>query len=102
MMLHKYYIIPFLISLFIVLGITPFILKITLMRKIVDKPAKRKIHRQPVPTLGGMGIWLGFNVGIGAVFFMIPELKVNFLHSFLGISLCTAIIVFMGYYGRHF
>lgn len=43
----------------------------------VDDPArsKRKIHKSPVPYLGGVAIYVGFALGLGAFFVFFPELR---------------------------
>lgn len=48
---------------------------------IVDIPSSRKIHRQPVPLLGGLGIYFSFFLTITAG---IAVVKLGFLPEFLG------------------
>src|SRR3972149_7781635 len=37
---------------------------IALRLKAVDHPNERKMHAEPVPRLGGEGIWLGFTAAV--------------------------------------
>jgi UDP-GlcNAc:undecaprenyl-phosphate GlcNAc-1-phosphate transferase len=39
--------------------IMPFVIKIANEKKLYDLPDERKTHRQPIPSLGGIGIFVG-------------------------------------------
>lgn len=61
------YIISFLAALVLAAGLVQVIKKLALRFKIVDSPrlatcekANRKVHDQPIPLLGGMGIFVAF------------------------------------------
>ncbi len=47
---------------------TPLLRRIALALNLVDNPAHRKIHKQPVPYLGGIAIFLGFVTVVGVAF----------------------------------
>ena len=51
--------IPFLF----VLTIIPFIKKIAIHVNAIDIPDGRKVHTEPMPRLGGLGIYMGFLLG---------------------------------------
>ncbi len=59
------YIFIFLISLLLVLVLTPLFRKLAFKTNFLDYPDPRKIHLQPTPLLGGASVFLGF---CGAVF----------------------------------
>lgn len=59
--------IPFFISLFLVGWIHPRLVKIAILKNIVDNPDARKLQRTPVPVLGGVAIFFGIVIGIGSV-----------------------------------
>lgn len=46
------------------LWIHPKILKIAILKNIVDNPDARKLQRNPVPVLGGLAVFFGIVVGI--------------------------------------
>lgn len=52
-------VIPFLF----VLAITPFIKRVALHINAMDIPNARKVHKKPIPRLGGLGIYMGFLLG---------------------------------------
>jgi len=54
------FLIPFLVSLFLV----PFIRNIAIKIGAVDKPNERKVHENVMPRLGGLAIFIAFLVGV--------------------------------------
>ncbi len=52
-------IVPFLF----VLAIIPFIKKVAIHVNAMDIPNGRKVHHEPMPRLGGLGIYMGFLLG---------------------------------------
>ena len=52
--------------------LTPFTKYISLKNDILDKPAKRKVHRKSIPTLGGVAIFIGFSIGLLASSYFLP------------------------------
>lgn len=48
----------------ITLLITPIMIKISLKINATDKPNHRKVHTNPIPTLGGLVIFIGFMIGV--------------------------------------
>ena len=52
-------VIPFLF----VLAIIPFVKKIANHVGALDIPDARKVHKNPMPRLGGLGIYMGFLLG---------------------------------------
>lgn len=60
-----YILMPFCISLLLVLWIHPRLVKIALMKGIVDCPDARKLQRRPIPVLGGVAVFFGIVCGVG-------------------------------------
>lgn len=58
---------PFFISLFLVGWIHPRLVKIALLKNIVDNPDARKLQRRPVPVLGGVAIFFGIAISVGSM-----------------------------------
>lgn len=50
-------------ALFITWYYIPKVIRVVKERHLEDKPGKNKIHKDEVPTLGGIGIFAGFLVG---------------------------------------
>ena len=49
-------IVAFIITFFII----PIVIKVARLKKLYDVPDERKIHSTPIPSLGGIGIFIGF------------------------------------------
>jgi UDP-GlcNAc:undecaprenyl-phosphate GlcNAc-1-phosphate transferase len=50
----------FLVSFIVTYVSIPVIIRIARIKKLVDVPDARKIHKTPIPSLGGFGIFAGF------------------------------------------
>lgn len=48
----------------ITLILTPILIKISLKINATDKPNHRKVHTNPIPTLGGLAIFVSFMIGL--------------------------------------
>lgn len=68
-------IIPFFIALFLVGWIHPKLVKIALLKNIVDNPDARKLQRTPVPVLGGVAVFFGVVIAIGCMSAVVDWLR---------------------------
>ena len=59
-----HYIIPALLAFLGTLWIHPKVLKIALLKNIVDNPDARKLQRNPVPVMGGIAVFFGITIGL--------------------------------------
>lgn len=57
-------IIPFFVAFIATLWIHPKILKIAIMKNLVDNPDARKLQRRPTPVMGGLAVFFGLLVGM--------------------------------------
>lgn len=53
-------VITFVLATFISARLIPVIIKYAKKLNLVDKPNERKVHKDPIPNLGGIAIFLGF------------------------------------------
>ena len=58
------YLLPFVVSLLGTWWVFKKVLRIALMKNIVDNPDARKLHRQPIPVLGGVAVFFGILVAL--------------------------------------
>ncbi len=65
-LIHMYYytLAPFLLALLAVCWIHPRLVRIALLKNIVDNPDARKLQRIPIPVLGGVAVFFGAVIGI--------------------------------------
>ena len=91
------YFIFFLMAAGLSLFLTPLIRSFARWAKVLDLPSDRKIHKKPVPLLGGISIFLSFNLAIvlGLIFD-----KALFSESILAnwqeLFICQIIILALG------
>ncbi len=78
----------FLVGFFVTLGCTPFIRRLANKIGAVDLPNQRKVHKEPMPRLGGMAIYLGF---VAAAL-----LLVDLSNKVIGLLLGGTIILILG------
>ena len=56
-----------LLSLTVTTIAFPFVLRFARRHKIVDNPDARKLHRLPVPVMGGVAVYAGILAGSFAI-----------------------------------
>lgn len=62
-----YYYATFILSFLLVLWIHPRLVRIALLKDIVDRPGFRKFQSRPVPVLGGVAVFFGIVVSLGCM-----------------------------------
>lgn len=79
----------FVLAFLVSFGIIPVIIHISKKRNMLDAPGGRKIHKERIPALGGIGIGLGFIMSamIWSPLEQIAALK--FVYSAIGIMLAV-------------
>ena len=70
------FIIGFIFAALITAGFTYLVKNVAIKYRIVDDPktSKRKIHRRPIPLLGGVGLFLGFSIVAGYYAFFTDQM----------------------------
>lgn len=88
----------FLISFVLALGITPLTRKLAANLRIFDMPNQpRKIHKNSVPLLGGLAVYLSFLIGVIIYLkFGHPDFNIVPLKFYLGIILGSTVLIFGG------
>lgn len=69
---------PIVIAVIVVSAIHPKLVKVALLKKIVDNPNARKLNKQPVPVLGGVGVFFGLMFSLSVAGYYIPEMSIPF------------------------
>lgn len=73
-------IIVFLTAFFLCLILTPYIRRLSLKEGYVDHPSERKIHRTPIPILGGIPLYFGIMTAL----LLIQPFTREFIGFFIG------------------
>jgi UDP-GlcNAc:undecaprenyl-phosphate GlcNAc-1-phosphate transferase len=98
---YKTYIALFLAGFGASLFATPFVRRLALRLNAVDKPGRRKIHKEPMPLLGGVSIFIPFLALLGCLVFLQNDItKVLFSQPrhILGLLLCGTVAFALGVY----
>ncbi len=66
-----------LLSLIVTTVVYPLVLRYALRHQIVDNPDARKIHRQPIPVMGGVVVYAGICAGCIAMHFLVDGASIH-------------------------
>ena len=88
----------FALALLFTLLLVPLVRRNAIKAGYYDAPGERKIHKQPIPRLGGIAIWLGFMLALGVVVVVHPPIipASVFSSGLSGILAGGAIVFFLG------
>ena len=84
--------IPALFAFLGTLWIHPKVLKIAIMKNLVDNPDARKLQRNPVPVMGGIAVFFGILIGLCTSQTIFENANVFMLVSAMMIMLYTGTI----------
>lgn len=82
------YIVSFVIAVAVAYFATPHVKELAIKAGAMDTPNERKVHREPIPRMGGLAIYFGV---VAAVFI---SMKIN--HEILGILVGGSIMLAVG------
>ena len=89
------YILAFAVALGTALTVTPLVIKFAFKTGAVDIPDARKVHKFPIPRIGGLGIYLAFIVSIIFSVFA-AGIGGETLREIIGLTLSGSLIVALG------
>ncbi|WP_261806403.1 glycosyltransferase family 4 protein [Lapidilactobacillus luobeiensis] len=84
-------IVKLFLTMIIAAVITPFVRRIAFVLGAVDNPNARRVNKKPMPTMGGLAIFIAFNF---AVFVLLRQQFPT--HELLGITMGECVIVLTG------
>ncbi len=93
------YFIAFISSFLLVIFFTPLVRRYALEKKIVDYPGHRKIHKSPIPLLGGLAIFFSFFLVLSYFVFFTPYIlgKTLALKQLLGVFIAGLFLMIGGF-----
>ncbi|MBR4995928.1 MAG: undecaprenyl/decaprenyl-phosphate alpha-N-acetylglucosaminyl 1-phosphate transferase [Alistipes sp.] len=76
---------PILVAAVTVFMIHPTLVKVALLKQIVDNPNARKLNKTPIPVLGGVGVFFGimFSMAVAGYYFSDLDTPVNVILAML-------------------
>lgn len=89
------YLYTFLAAFLIVYMLIPFLKRASYKLSFVDRPTERKRHKEPVPLLGGLGIFIGFICGY---FIFVRPMDKEFFSTVIGSFMVFAIGIIDDWY----
>jgi len=79
--------------------LTPIVIRFAIMVGAVDKPDERKIHKKPMPRLGGVAAFLSFMITLIAVHIIMPQARLDLFvaqSSWLIVVISISVILILG------
>ncbi len=89
------YVLAFLLAAGVVLMITPGVIVLAAKTGAMDVPSGRKVHKKPIPRIGGIGIYTAFLISVITVSF-IADLDGEMLQEVTGLIVSGTLIVLIG------
>ena len=85
----------FAVALVVALAITPLVISLAKKTGAMDAPNARKVHKKPIPRIGGLAIYAGFMTSI--IFIVIKYgLDAEMIRETVGLILSGSLIVAVG------
>ena len=89
------YIWAFLIALIVVLVVTPGVIVLADKTGAMDAPDNRKVHKKPIPRIGGLAIYIGFMVAV-LLIINFAELSPEVARGIQGLLIGGTMVVLLG------
>ena len=64
------YLLAFVLAAGVALFATPLVILLASKTGAMDKPDSRKVHKKPIPRIGGLGIYIAFIISMLTVTFL--------------------------------
>ena len=89
------YVLAFILAVGVALFITPVVIGLANKTGALDKPDPRKVHKKPIPRIGGLAIFSAFVIAtIAAVFFSDIEIEIQF--EIVGLIISGTLMMLVG------
>ena len=89
------YIGAFFMALVAAVVVTPGVIVLARKTGALDKPNSRKVHKKPVPRIGGLGIYISFMISMAAVMAS-GDIAEDVMFQLEGLMLSGTLIVILG------
>ncbi len=85
----------FLIAIIVSTLITPAVIKLAAATGAMDKPDARKVHKKPIPRIGGVGIYFACMVSV-VTMVILTDFDSEHTAEIIGLLISGSFIVFVG------
>ena len=89
------YMLAFIIAAGVALLVTPGVIFLAKKTGALDKPDARKVHKNPIPRIGGLGIYLAFMAAMTAVLVLV-SVDAEVQQEIIGLMVSGTLIVVIG------
>ena len=89
------YVLAFMIAAVVTLLVTPAVIALAAKTGAMDAPDARKVHKHPIPRIGGIGIYFAFMVAV-CIVLSLMELTTEAKGEMIGLLVSGSIIVLVG------
>ena len=89
------YMLAFVIAAGVALLITPGVIFLAATTGAMDAPDARKVHKKPIPRIGGLGIYAAFMVAMLSIMFVVP-MSAEVTNELIGLMVGGSLIVLVG------
>src|SRR5574344_677985 len=89
------YMLAFVIAAGVALLITPGVIFLAAKTGAMDAPDARKVHKKPIPRIGGLGIYAAFMISI-LLTMAFQSFDDETMHGLIGLLVSSTIIVIVG------
>lgn len=89
------YAVAFLVALVVAVAVTPGVILFARRTGAMDAPNARKVHKKPIPRIGGLAIYLAFTASLLCLWFW-GDFGAEARTELKGLLLCGTLIVLLG------
>ncbi|SFH88137.1 UDP-GlcNAc:undecaprenyl-phosphate GlcNAc-1-phosphate transferase [Selenomonas ruminantium] len=89
------YMMAFVIAAGVALLITPGVIFLAAKTGAMDAPDARKVHKKPIPRIGGLGIYAAFMAAMLSIMFVVP-MSAEVTNELIGLMVGGSLIVLVG------
>ena len=82
------YVVAFILALVITYYLTPYVKTLAIKVGALDAPDARKVHKKPIPRMGGLAIYAGFIIAVLA--------SVHLTQEIIGLMVGGTVILIVG------
>ena len=90
------YMAAFVIAVGVALMVTPGVILLAAKTGAMDAPDARKVHKKPVPRIGGIGIYVAFMFALAVTMLMANDLTDEVIFELIGLMAGGTCIVLIG------
>lgn len=89
------YLLAFVLAIGVALFATPMVMLLAAKTGALDKPDSRKVHKKPIPRIGGLGIYAAFIISMATVM-ILTDLSSEVFKEIVGLIVSGTLMMIVG------